>query len=93
MNVLPRASRVPFLIFSQSSNRMFPANGQTIADLNAFLSRCAETGCPAVLALNGWDGLSTNAVALTSLFEPYMDRVCITIGSSRIIHEDFMKFR
>ncbi|BAE63652.1 unnamed protein product [Aspergillus oryzae RIB40] len=85
--------KVPFLIFSQSSNRMFPANGQTIADLNAFLSRCAETGCPAVLALNGWDGLSTNAVALTSLFEPYMDRVCITIGSSRIIHEDFMKFR
>ncbi|KAE8335972.1 hypothetical protein BDV24DRAFT_155574 [Aspergillus arachidicola] len=69
--------KVPFLMFSQQSNKLFRPNGQTTADLTAFLSRCEETGCPAVLVLNGWDGLSTNTVALTSLFAPYMDRLFV----------------
>ncbi|OJJ64836.1 hypothetical protein ASPSYDRAFT_39603 [Aspergillus sydowii CBS 593.65] len=68
------------LVFIQSSNKAFPRDGDTVRHIKAVLNNGRATNRPVVLAVNGWDGLSTNSVALVDLFRPYIDEVQITMA-------------
>ncbi len=68
------------LVSIQSSNKAFPRDGDIVRHIKAALNNGGATNRPVVLAVNGWDGLSTNSVALADLFRPYINEVRITMA-------------
>jgi hypothetical protein len=70
---------VSFWVFIQSSNRSFSGHGETVATIRKVLEQGKSEKRPVVLVVNGWDGLSTNPVALANLFAPFIDEVQITL--------------
>lgn len=59
--------------------RSFTSTSHVVQTITDILICGKETGHPIVLVINGWDGLSTNLVALVSLFEPCIHSVQMTM--------------
>ncbi|KAL2814664.1 hypothetical protein BJX63DRAFT_431318 [Aspergillus granulosus] len=71
------SGRFSSFVFIQGSNRSFQGQGKAVGTITGILERGKRENCPVMLVINGWDGLSTNPVALVNLFGPYIDQVQI----------------
>ncbi|KAL4788002.1 hypothetical protein BJX76DRAFT_353555 [Aspergillus varians] len=72
------------------SNKAFASGGDIVKHIRTVLDNGRETNRPVMLVVNGWDGLSTNSVALVNLSCPYIDEVQITM---RIWLQELQVFR
>ncbi|KAL2825596.1 hypothetical protein BDW59DRAFT_161556 [Aspergillus cavernicola] len=92
---LNAGDNIPFLTFIQGSNKAFPRDGTTVRHIRDILEHGRQTNRAVVLAVNGWDGLTTNSVALVSLFSAYADKIPLImrvfLGGQGIFREASVK--
>ncbi|OJI98949.1 hypothetical protein ASPVEDRAFT_25791 [Aspergillus versicolor CBS 583.65] len=63
----------------KNPNKEFSGDGDTVRQIKAVLNNGRATNRPVMLAVNDWDGLSTNSVALVNSFRPYINEGQITM--------------
>ncbi|KAJ9267849.1 hypothetical protein C8Q69DRAFT_497937 [Paecilomyces variotii] len=80
----------PDLTFVHGSNRPFAPTGLIATRIRTFLTRAENERRDVVLAINGWDGLTTNELSFASLFRPVEKiavKLRIYVDSPRVFKE------